>query len=74
MGNKYSTGCNEWRILECPCPAMDCGEFDAKKWQHAICGGRVYLNSEGFIKCNEHGSCLISDAKWGCEKHAGDFR
>ena len=74
MGNKNSTSCNEWKILECPCPALDCGEFDVKKWQHSGCGGRVYLNSEGFIKCLEHGLCLISDAKWSCDKHAGDFR
>jgi hypothetical protein len=75
MGGSPSTTCTNWHELKCPCPVPECRDSDAKNWAHAICGNKVYLNSEAYCKCDHHGTfCCIIDCRWECSNHRGDFR
>lgn len=56
------------------CPAFNCNNLEKVEWVHNKCGGKQWLNDEGYVICKkcEIYAPLIS-WKFKCQKHY-DFR
>ena len=75
MSNNPKITCNQWEILQCPCPAKGCGDTEVGGWIHKNCTAALYINSDAYLWCKQDNAKFrIIDTEWSCGRHEGEYR